>query len=180
MNLLVVDTETLGLDIEAHAVWEVGAILITDEGETEYHWFLEVSKHHSDISHSDPIALRIGGFFERHPSFSGKGEITPTSQFAEEFFRISNGVIWVGAVPDFDAYRIAQILRLNSLPAMWNYHLCDVENLVAGKLGILPPWNSKELSEKIGIDTDKYEKHTALGDARWARDLFLAVFNNAQ
>jgi hypothetical protein len=73
---------------------------------------------------------------------------------------------------------------------MWHYHLIDVEALAAGWLaaGIdpddppaptqdscQPPWNSNELSLAVGVDPEQYDRHTALGDARWARDIYDAV-----
>lgn len=37
------------------------------------------------------------------------------------------------------------------------------------------PWNSTELSEAVGVDRNQFEKHTALGDARWAKAIYDAV-----
>lgn len=45
---------------------------------------------------------------------------------------------------------------------------------LAGSSGkvLPPPWGSDWLSTEVGIDPERYERHTALGDARWTRDLF--------
>jgi hypothetical protein len=40
---------------------------------------------------------------------------------------------------------------------------------------LAPPWNSNDLSRGLGIDPDAYERHTALGDARWVRDQYDAM-----
>lgn len=83
----------------------------------------------------------------------------------------------------------------------WHYHLVDVENLAAGYLahkaramnaaaagedwkvgqaeGLLeaarPPWDSEELSRALGVDPDRFDRHTALGDAQWARAFYDTV-----
>lgn len=177
-KLLFLDTETTGLDLERHEVWEVGAILREDDKEdVEYHWFLHVS-----LTRADPIALDIGRFWERHPSAlakTGQKELKETalqvdneSAFAHEFFKLSYKAHIVGAVPDFDCYRIAPILRRNGCLPMWHYHLVCCENLAAGHLRMQPPWKSDEIFGKLGIDKEKYERHTALGDARMVRDVY--------
>lgn len=35
-----------------------------------------------------------------------------------------------------------------------------------------PPWKSDELTEALGIVVDNMDKHTALGDARWAKAIY--------
>jgi hypothetical protein len=42
-----------------------------------------------------------------------------------------------------------------------------------------PPWDSEVLSRAVGVDPNAYERHTALGDARWARDIYDAVTGGA-
>jgi hypothetical protein len=37
------------------------------------------------------------------------------------------------------------------------------------------PWRSDELSVLVGVETDESARHTALGDAKWARDIYDAV-----
>jgi hypothetical protein len=53
----------------------------------------------------------------------------------------------------------------------------DMEAMVIGYLSGLTklsvpdlPWSSDELYEAVGLDPAKYERHTALGDARRERD----------
>lgn len=92
----------------------------------------------------------------------------------------------VGAVPNFDTERIERLLRRYGLEPGWHYHLCDVENLAVGwlygrahQVGVRAhwslPWDSEELSLAVGVDPDRFERHTALGDVRWAMAIYDAV-----
>jgi hypothetical protein len=62
----------------------------------------------------------------------------------------------------------------------------DVENLAVGYLAgigsvFTPPWNSDRLSEALGLEpVDESERHTALGDARWAMRIYDAVMNSKE
>lgn len=38
-----------------------------------------------------------------------------------------------------------------------------------------PPWNSNDLSLTVGVDPGDFDRHTALGDARWAKAIYEAV-----
>lgn len=97
------------------------------------------------------------------------------------------GAHLVGAVPSFDAAFLDRLLRRHSLVPSWHYHLVDVEALAAGYLARMAqtedvsrtladlPWNSNELSARVGVDPGQFDRHTALGDARWAKAIYDAV-----
>lgn len=109
--------------------------------------------------------------------------------------RMARGAHLVGAVPSFDAEVFADMLRRHRLTPAWHYHLIDVENLAAGYLaGIAaatreqidqavsthpaatPPWSSDDLSRAVGVEpAGEDERHTALGDARWAKRVYDAI-----
>lgn len=38
-----------------------------------------------------------------------------------------------------------------------------------------PPWKSEDLSRAVGVNPDDFERHSALGDARWAKAIYEAV-----
>lgn len=180
-KLLFVDCETTGLDYDRHVVWEVAAIVReTEDGsgnDIEYHWFLPVG----DLKRADPFALNIGKFWERHPyalyqqglqEDGWKGTVS-LSDFAHEFWKLSKDAHFVANVPDFDAWRIAKIIKENTnLFPMHHYHLVCCENLAAGKLGIEPPWKSDDIFEALGYKRNKETQHTAMGDAREVRDIY--------
>lgn len=181
-DVAFVDCETTGLDPNRHAVWEVG--LIVDD--VEHHWFLPVN-----IAEADPFALEIGGFYERHPDYRAGGptedeRCTQREDFCREFSQLTARRHLVGAVVSFDAERLAIVLRTYGWLPRWHYHLIDVEALAVGYLmGIdgevgasALPWQSEEVSKLVGVDPGTFEKHTALGDARWAREIYQAIMGD--
>jgi hypothetical protein len=174
--LAFVDTECTGLDPDRHEIWEVGLIVPADGtwsgpvpagGWYEQSWQLPV-----DLARADPIALNIGRFHDRRVL---AGKLTRLDRFARDFARLTHGRHLVGAVVSFDAERLWKLLRANGQCPMWHYHLVDVEALAAGKVGMAPPWDSNDLSLAVGVDPADFERHTALGDAKWARSLYEAV-----
>lgn len=167
MSLAFVDTETTGLDPERHEIWEVG-LIVHDQ---EHHWWLPV-----DLGRADGRALAIGQFHDRYPDTNVTG-FAPLHAFAAEFAELTRGRHLVGAVVSFDEERLRKLLRANRACPEWHYHLVDVEALVAGKLGIAPPWDSNALSAKAGVDPEQFDRHTALGDARWAKALYEACIS---
>lgn len=188
-KLAFCDTETTGLDPDRHEIWEVGLILRGDDVDTEHHWFLP-----ADLGRADAVALRISQFHERWQSSKfGAGFMeaaTPLAQFAAEFAELTRGAHLVGAVISFDEERLRKLLRANGACPEWHYHLVDVEALAAAHLAanadeinsyrneFEPPWNSNDLSLGVGIDPEEFDRHTALGDARWARAIYDAVMTN--
>lgn len=194
--LCFIDTETTGVHPD-RKVWEVAMIRREDGRQQETQFFVEV-----DLANADPFGLKVGGFYDRHPAgrwLSNKGGSIeyPTGGDAERFLdrytaakviaRFTHGAHLVGAVPNFDAETLAPLLRDENLTPSWHYHLIDVEALAVGYLAgsDLPesrrvartlPWKSDDLSRVCGVEppTDD-ERHTAMGDARWAMRLFDAI-----
>lgn len=173
-KLAFVDTETTGLNPERHEIWEVALVLREDHAPetdartsttTEHVWQLDV-----DLGRADLIALNVGHFQERRAS---REALTYTPHFLEDFIDLTWGAHLVGAVPSFDAERLERLARRHGFCPGWHYHLVDVEAVAAGALGFRPPWKSEELSGSLGVAVPSGEdRHTALGDARWARDLY--------
>jgi len=186
-GVFFVDCETTGL-MNHHEVWEVALILPNGE---EHEWQLPINS----MTSADPKALQIGGFLDRYDSTRA----VPHDAFGKMFTKLTWGLHWAGAVPSFDETRIRRIIEqadyygmqmgpgVNTgglyLPPNWHYHLIDVEALAVGFLigesqyELVLPWDSTHLAEAVGVDRDDpaFAKHTAIGDARWARAIYLAV-----
>ncbi|MGH9073957.1 MAG: exonuclease domain-containing protein, partial [Acidimicrobiales bacterium] len=154
-----VDTETTGLDPRWHQVWEVAAIV----ERTEHVWQLPV-----DLSRADPRALDVGRFHQRRAA----GHLTPQRSFAADFARLTWGSHLVGASVSFDAERLARLLWANGACPGWHHRLIDVECYAAGHLGLAVPLGLVATADRLGIDRTTHEAHTALGDARLARDVY--------
>lgn len=117
------------------------------------------------------------------------------AQVADQVERMTRGAHLIGCVPNFDAEVFADMLRRHQLTPAWHHHLIDVENLAVGWLAaklnhsntsdgvrielgdlIIPPWKSTDLSRVCGVEPPSDdERHTALGDARWAMRLYDAI-----
>lgn len=126
----------------------------------------------------------------------------PPEELASVLASLLDGTHMVGSVPDFDARFLRRFLARYGQCFTAHYHLIDVEALAVGYLhGVtrcavdqldamdrprdalkqLPhrvaslPWDSEALSRAVGVDPDQFDRHTALGDARWARAIYDAV-----
>jgi hypothetical protein len=178
-RLAFIDTETTELDRRVRKVWEVGAILREDDG-TEHEWGAIVGD--VDLFAANHESLVVGRFYERHPGHGGESNlpVLPEQAVAKRLDLLLAGAVLVGAVPSFEDTGLFDLLDRHELigdggATPWHYHLVCVENLAAGKLAIPPPWDSEELSRAVGVAPRGHDRHTALGDARWARAIYDAV-----
>lgn len=200
-----VDTETTGLDPVRHTVWEVAIIRREDNGtEVEYLW--QIRPTGAELHTAEPDALRINRYHERIavPDDAEAADMlsldrpSPLSfmDVAAQIFKVLTGTVMVGSNPHFDASFLHRLLRAGTVP--WHYRPVDIATLAAGrKLGMaemvhraggkkLPsdevpfPFSSRDLSRWSGVEPPgDGVAHTALGDARWARDVFDAVTGGA-
>lgn len=185
--LIFLDCETTGLCPDIHAPWEIAWITaVHDDGELvivdTYTQFVKLS--HDQAMRADYDALEVGRFAER---YTGQYHATSADVIDDlktcittvmEYASTHRLPHLVGAVPSFDHAMLCN----NWLgwpgfgEGLWHYHLIDVEVLVAGKLGIAPPYNSSDLTNALGVTVDDEVRHTALGDVTWAMNLYAAVY----
>ena len=203
-TICFIDTETTGLRPDRRA-WEIGIIARQADGkEVEHHWFIDA--YDLDLGNADPFGLKVGRFYERHPQYQLAREASYTETEDEgDVLRlveaITRGAHLVGAVVSFDADVLGQRMRAHGICPSWHYHLIDVEALAVGYMagaqreatlwgnvtsrvleGVQtvdePPWKSDELSGALGVTVSEDERHTALGDARWAMRLYDKVMGS--
>lgn len=175
--IVFLDTETDGLHPGRQA-WEIAMIRRDQDGERE----LVLVVDSVDLSTADPMALKINGFYDRHPAYNVHLPDTAVTEgraavLVEEWTR---GAVVVGANPQFDTVTLEPLLRRHGLLPAWHYRPVCIEAIAYGYLlakhlahPTLPtripvPWKSDQLSDLLGVPPiDPAERHTALGDARW-------------
>lgn len=184
--LVFLDTETTGLSLDDD-IWEFAAIRREENGtETEHHMFL---RHDEFRCQELPEPFR-SDHMRRFPNVEQHGAWHPDALATREAAQRIAALFTdrphvVGAVPNFDTERLAILLRVHGHRPGWHYHLIDVENLAAGWLcGTRPagsrfpelPWDSDVLSRACGVEPPgEGERHTAMGDVRWAMRLYDAI-----
>jgi hypothetical protein len=191
--LVFLDTETTGLSLYDD-IWEFAAIRRDPDGtETELHLFLEhdvikckrlPESFRADHERRFP-ATHHGGW---HPDVVRKFD---AADIITDFLNGRPHI--VGAVPNFDTERIARLCegQFHDWKAPWHYHLIDVENLAVGYLRgqvngeaeggtfeYAPPWDSDVIATALGVTISDDERHTAMGDVRWAMRIYDAVMQS--
>lgn len=177
--LVFLDTETTGLHPDRRP-WEIAMIRAEgpETGAKIKGCTIVISD--IDISHADPTALAMNGFYERHPHFTEAVTSVPIPQphgtwlFTEETAaakveRWTRGATIVGANPSFDTITLDAMLRRHKLVPSWHHRLIDVESLTAGHLGTLGDdgrlLGLTRCADALEIQYDKDSTHTADGDA---------------
>ena len=198
--LAFVDTETTHLDPRYGNVWEIAVIRRRIDGvDSEFVWQVR-----PDLATADPEALKIGRYEERFAIPDGWDALefwssgaTMRSLIPEMLFDLQealSGAVVVGSNPGFDIAFLTKLLQAHGRKLPWHYRPIDIATLAAGyRYGQAAsgayggdfafqadypqmPYRSYELSRAVGVEPPaKDVAHTALGDARWARDVFDAV-----
>lgn len=174
-----VDVETDGLHHMCRP-WEIAIVRRDETSQTEHHWFLPL-----DLRHADSFALKLGGFWDRHPKgrkMSGHDDTpvpcqptTPTHDAARDIMRLTFGATLVGSNPAFDADVLGRLLRNEGYLPQWSHRLRDVASLASGHLHRDVGGLDGAL-DALGIDWHPKElRHTAMADAFAAMDVHDAV-----
>ncbi|NEW49376.1 hypothetical protein GV792_04870 [Nocardia cyriacigeorgica] len=203
--IVFLDTETDGVH-PGRKVWEIAMIRRDEHGERELSMFLDINLSTADpfglkvgrFYDRHPFGQYLAGATDSahvdpwHPG----GAVDP-GYAADVVARWTHGAHIVGAVPNFDTEVLAAMLREHGLTPAWHYHLIDIEALMVGWLhgaaapakAVMPqsvrevlglPWKSDDLTAAIGVEpTPEAERHTALGDARWAMRVYDAIVGGA-
>ncbi len=184
-QIIVVDTETGGLDPDRHPIWQVAwgtwhdgrwtvtSRLVQHDRDAVTEWVKEHTSYRE----------RFG---EPHTLFPAAGVMA-------EFAVAALGKHIAGMVPSFDEERIRrEWVRHFGYPERfpWHYHLIDVEALMVGHMAAQAalvgnetpglPWKSHDLSARIGVTSDPATEHSALADARWAKAVFERIMGEPQ
>ncbi len=189
---VICDTETTGLHDDCN-VWDIGMIVRAPGADRAHDMEIQIIVTDADFSDATAEALEIGKARERHPAF-GVRDRRPAVEYmtrrdaAEVVEATVRDAIIVGIVPSFDERALKKLLRDNGYPWFGYYDLRDAKQLACGWLlgaraagkDVPHPasvdWKSEQVSELMGIPRPgDADRHTAIGDARWARDLYDVV-----
>ncbi|TYK45087.1 hypothetical protein [Actinomadura decatromicini] len=114
---------------------------------------------------------------------------SPAPVVAETLARILDGAVVVGANPSFDRDFLRPFLAANGHAYTAHYRPICITAVGfgflygrhgrPGDIAAVPdldwPLSSDQVSRALGVDPDKYERHTALGDAAWVRAQWDAI-----
>lgn len=179
--VVFIDCETTSLRHDRRA-WEI-AVIVRQPSQPDHEQFWFIDADDLDLGNADLQSLKFGGFYERHPDYRTKEEnfeTRPEIGALCELERLTRGAILMGSNPSFDAETLAARMRAYGICPSWHYHLEDVPTLAKGWLygsgrPLPETWKSDQISLACGVDPARYDRHTALGDCRWTRNLFDVV-----
>ena len=187
LPLAFVDCETTGLTITDEP-WEIAIIRRMPGGTDQEHVI------HVEHDGSKAEDLREDFRVDYVARFGIDYPVYTRTAAAGIVHALLCGVHIVGVNPAFDAAMLERLLagkpstripRPRPYPYLtpsWDYHLIDLYALSIGRRAALDlGLSSDELSAEFGVPTTTptgdplYARHTALGDARWARDWWDAL-----
>lgn len=170
--LVVVDTETTGLDDQLHEVFEIAAIRRNSDGtQTRLEFWLPV-----DLERADPRALELNRYHERLSARQERGlSFDDPAHAVAELVELTRGLPILGMNPGFDVRFLTPLILRHGRRPEWHYTPVDVKALIAGALRIPPPWRSEELARALRIDPADYARHGAMGDCEYTLDCYDAV-----
>lgn len=154
-RVIVVDTETTGLDPDLHRAVEVAWLTWRGPGACEF-----VPPH--TLDHADPRALEINRYRERIANRRRDYTFERTRQLHE----LLTGATLAGANPRFDAAMLRHLFRDARLSPLepWHHRLLDVQAYAGGLLGF-PPWDLPSLATLCEVTGVPAPTHGAWDDA---------------
>lgn len=183
--MFFLDVETDGLAPDAQ-VWDIGFVKASPDGTLErFQTFLEI-----DLGRGDPKALNIGRFWERSPQSLVLPPVLQVPEYklaydhesvAQRIFKHAHGATLAGIVPSADAQWVGEFLRTyGGLPVPWHYKLFDVHTYACGVLSWVKDadttqWTTEQVSEALNLAVPDQVRHTAIGDAELAFQMYVAA-----
>jgi hypothetical protein len=171
--LAFLDTETTGLH-RGRRPWEIAIIRRSGSEQQRLHLCIDVCD--LDLESANPVSLAVSGFHKRHPQARDRPLHFPRVYRAQEAAALvdswTSDATMVAVVPRFDTQCLAELLGRHGLTPRWHPDLVDVVPLAVVAVqaaGLDPEPDFAGLSRQCGVKPPSgAQRHTALGDARWA------------
>lgn len=163
--IVFVDIETSGLDPNYHEPIEVGLVAAEYRREMSS---VEFSLAFDPVK-ADPKALEVNGWSYREfaPVFSVE------DAHASLMDHFADGALFCAWHSHFDEAFLAAWCRRNSLEIPWSHRaVVDLPSLVMARCGVVVRGSTRTLAKQLGLDPDYDGRHSALGDAGFAYDVF--------
>lgn len=181
------DAETTGLDPWRDRIWEL-AVIVRRPGlpDAEHAWQI-APRLDAPLSDATRRALAVGGYDARcqvrgQPpgtvaTIAGGIRPAHAAGLARDLAAMLDGAQLAGINVSFDRDFTAAFCARHGERLAAGYHLAELCSMTAGWLHgrgspVPAAWRSDDLARAAGIDPAAYDRHTALGDARYARDLY--------
>lgn len=165
-RLLIVDTESSGLDVGVHIPLEVAWMDYT----TGDHGVFIPPHDDVDLSFAEPKALQINRYWSR---IAGRPQDVGNVELAMLYDRLKGNTLG-GCNPSFDAAMLSTgFTRAHVWPVNpWHHRLADISTYTAGVLGIDPTElpGLAQCCEALGVA--HREQHSALGDVLATAECF--------
>lgn len=168
-QIIFLDTETTGLDVNLHEAWEYAYVgyrsesdIIDGNPNITRTGFLD-----ADLATADPQALEIGGYFNRYLE-----PVQGMFDVAKDIMLSLNGAIIIGNNPAFDIGFLKKFTQLHGFTLLPFHRAINVVDMALqqawkldtreGREAASLPHNSSALFEAIGCKVAR--QHTALSD----------------
>lgn len=180
-DLIVVDTETTGLNPEKHWVVEVAAVNVTT-GEELY--FVPALPSGA-LDEADGKALKINGYFSRDV-YAHRLDVASARGYWGQLWDMLDGNTLAGSNPTFDAAMLNRAALWSTVPtgyktsttaddfrpSPWHHRLADLSAYAAGALNIDPTALPGLEVVCRSLHVENEVQHSALSDARATAECF--------
>lgn len=168
-SLVYVDCETTGTNPAVHELWEVA--LVTSDPRPSYSQHFKATVNPLHLELADQKALEVGRFFERHHQLPAE----PPRAVAARLREWLDGARLASCNVSFDTAFLRRFLNENGQPVTWHYSPIDIKSLCYGLEPSLLGAKTEALLDFFNVPYDADTRHTALDDAKLARDLHEAA-----
>lgn len=178
-RVVFVDLETTGLLANVHEIWECGAVSVDFSEDGRYNPF-DIRYFEQQVGctllNADAEALKVGdydGRFDEHRAWAA-------ADFIHDFMEFVDGGVLAACNVAFDVSFLKRYASAYNERESWHYSPIDIKSYTAGVLGCpFPIPKTSALADMLNI-AKPLNRHTALADAQYGMDIYLAAWNRSR